>query len=72
MDRHFFGNPLNIEDAFTQVTDRVNNIDTLVRVLLSGRRRNMFPTSIRIEIRPVILKTKLLLQVMERMTAFKP
>jgi SAM-dependent methyltransferase len=43
----------------------ITNTGTLVRVVLSGRRRNMQPISQRIDIRPVLIKGEILLQTME-------
>ena len=49
--------------AFTQAESLINNPANLVRVVLSGRRRNMQVATVRIDIRPVQIKDSLLLQV---------
>jgi SAM-dependent methyltransferase len=49
--------------ALQESLERIGNLDTLVRVVLSGERRNMVPSAERIDIRPVLIKEKLMLQV---------
>jgi len=48
-----------------QAEELIQNTETLVRVVLSGRRRNMQPISQRIDIRPVKIKGEVLLQAIE-------
>lgn len=50
-------------DAISEVVELIGNTDTLVRAVLSGRRRLMTPPAVRIDIRPVQIKGKLLLQI---------
>jgi hypothetical protein len=49
--------------AFSQAALLINDPAKLVRVVLSGRRRNMQVATVRIDIRPVLIKDALLLQV---------
>ncbi|MSO33673.1 MAG: SAM-dependent methyltransferase [Candidatus Nanopelagicaceae bacterium] len=49
--------------ALQESIERIGNLDTLVRVVLSGARRNFTPSAERINIRPVLIKEKLMLQV---------
>ena len=49
--------------ALQESIERIGNLDTLVRVVLSGARRNFTPSAERIDIRPVLIKEKLMLQV---------
>ncbi len=49
--------------ALQESIERIGNLETLVRVVLSGERRNMVPSAERIDIRPVLIKEKLMLQV---------
>jgi protein-tyrosine-phosphatase len=55
---------LNLEDALHDAAKRLNNQTTLVRAVLSGRRRNMNPSVARIDIRPVQIREKVVLQLM--------
>ena len=55
---------MNLEDALHDAAKRIANQTTLVRAVLSGRRRNMNPLAARIEIRPVQLREKVVLQLM--------
>ena len=54
---------IELEQAFKEVLDLFSQTDSLVRAVLSGRRRNMQVESERIDIRPVQLKDKLAIQV---------
>ena len=47
--------------ALQESIERIGNLETLVRVVLSGERRNMVPSAERIDIRPVLIKEKLML-----------
>ena len=49
--------------ALQESTERIGNLESLVRVVLSGVRRNMVSPAERIDIRPVLIKEKLMLQV---------
>lgn len=49
--------------ALQESTERIGNLESLVRVVLSGERRNMVPPAERIDIRPVLIKEKLMLQI---------
>jgi hypothetical protein len=55
----------SLEAAFADAIEIFNNRSALVRVVLSGRRRNMQTTSERIDIRPVLIKNEIVIQVME-------
>lgn len=55
----------DLAQAFDEARRAIEATDSLVRVVLSGARRNMTPPAHRIEIRPVLIKAKLLLQVNE-------
>ncbi|MEI6867730.1 MAG: SAM-dependent methyltransferase [Actinomycetes bacterium] len=50
--------------TFSEIGVRILNADSLVRAVLSGRRRNYQLDVERIEIRPVLIKDSVLLQVM--------
>lgn len=50
-------------DAISEVVELIGNTDTLVRAVLSGTRRSMTPPAVRVDIRPVQIKGKLLLQI---------
>lgn len=52
-------------DAFDEARQVIERTQSLVRVVLSGARRNMTPPAVRIDIRPVLIKDKVLLQVSE-------
>jgi SAM-dependent methyltransferase len=56
---------LSLEEAFAQAASKIENIDQLVRVVLSGRRRNFNPEFERIDIRPVKIKDEVKYQVVE-------
>lgn len=55
--------PESIDDALEAACTRIINTDQLVRVVLSGRRRNMQTEHERIDIRPVEIKGSILLQL---------
>lgn len=52
-----------LEDSFSEFEELFAKAETLVRVVLSGRRRNMQTPNERIDIRPVSLKDGLALQI---------
>jgi SAM-dependent methyltransferase len=52
-----------LEELFLELTDKFSNTQSLVRVVLSGRRRNMQVEHERIDIRPVQIKEELKIQV---------
>ena len=56
---------IDLAQAFDDVRQVIENTQALVRVVLSGSRRNMTPPTVRVEIRPVLIKGELLLQVSE-------
>ena len=53
----------DLAHALKESTERIGNLESLVRVILSGERRNMVPPAERIDIRPVLIKEKLMLQI---------
>ena len=53
----------NLESTFSELEALFSNTDSLVRVVLSGRRRNMQTPNERIDIRPVALKDGVAIQV---------
>ena len=53
----------SLEDSFKDACARIVDTKTLVRVVLSGRRRNMSTITDRIDIRPVQIKGEVLLQL---------
>ena len=55
--------PLSLEQALEQASNLIVDTSTLVRVVLSGRRRNMQTEHERIDIRPVEVKGQILLQL---------
>lgn len=55
----------DLEAALSQATLQILDSQTFVRAVLSGRRRNMEPEFERIDIRPVLIKAKILLQIVE-------
>ena len=55
----------SLESAFAEAIEIFNNKNSLVRVVLSGRRRNMQTSCERIDIRPVLIKNEIVIQVME-------
>ena len=52
-----------LDGAIFEATQLIGKTESLVRVVLSGSRRAMSPTATRVEIRPVSIKGRLLLQV---------
>jgi SAM-dependent methyltransferase len=54
-----------LESAFVSAQELFSRTENLVRVVLSGRRRNMQTAFERIDIRPVLIKGTLAIQVME-------
>lgn len=54
---------ISLEEAFVQALLYFHKPETIVRIVLSGRRRNMQTISERIDIRPVSIKEKLHFQV---------
>ena len=48
--------------AFLEAETLIRNRETFVRAVFSGRRANMNPTAERVDIRPVVIKSKTLLQ----------
>lgn len=55
--------PTSLVDAINDACAHILNTNTLVRVVLSGRRRNMAPDFERIDIRPVEIKGSVALQL---------
>ncbi len=55
----------DLAEAFDEVRRVIEQTHSLVRVVLSGSRRNMNPPAVRIDIRPVLIKEEILLQVSE-------
>lgn len=53
----------DLVEAFEEACRVIADTDSLVRVVLSGSRRNMNPPAVRIDIRPVLIKGKIMLQV---------
>ena len=56
---------MNLEEALADIAEMLEDPSTLVRAVLSGRRRNMNPAAQRVDMRPVLLKGSLVLHVME-------
>jgi hypothetical protein len=54
-----------LESAFVEAARLISDTSKLVRVVLSGRRRNLTVPVERIDIRPVLIKESLVLQVSE-------
>jgi SAM-dependent methyltransferase len=54
---------IKLEELFSELTNKFNDSKSLVRVVLSGRRRNMQVEHERIDIRPVLIKDELKIQV---------
>ena len=52
-----------VDEALLEACTRIVNTQNLVRVVLSGRRRNMQTEFTRIDIRPVEIKSSILLQI---------
>ena len=57
--------PIEFEEATAEAFSLINNAETFVRAVLSGRRRNMTPDADKIEIRPVKMKDEIKLQIIE-------
>lgn len=55
----------DLTEAFDEARQFIETTQSLVKVVLSGSRRNMTPPALRIDIRPVLIKEKVLLQVTE-------
>lgn len=55
----------DLVQAFDEARQAIEKTQSLVRVVLSGSRRNMTPRALRIDIRPVLIKGNVLLQVVE-------
>ena len=53
----------DLVEAFEEACRVIADTDSLVRAVLSGSRRNMNPPAVRIDIRPVLIKGKIMLQV---------
>lgn len=53
----------NLEDVFVELTKKFSDTNSLVRVVLSGRRRNMQTAHERIDLRPVLIKDSISVQV---------
>jgi len=54
-----------LDQAFDQIATALAGTDSLVRAVLSGRRRNFELKAERVDIKPVLIKGKVLLQIME-------
>jgi SAM-dependent methyltransferase len=53
----------NLEDVFIELAEKFDDTNSLVRVVLSGRRRNMQTVHERIDMRPVLIKESIAIQV---------
>jgi SAM-dependent methyltransferase len=53
----------NLEDIFIELAEKFDDTKSLVRVVLSGRRRNMQTAHERIDMRPVSIKESIAIQV---------
>jgi hypothetical protein len=53
----------NLEDIFIELAGKFDDTKSLVRVVLSGRRRNMQTAHERIDMRPVLIKESIAIQV---------
>ena len=56
---------IELDKAITEAVDLISDSQSLVRAVLSGRRRNMQTPFERIDIRPVQIKDAIHLQVIE-------
>ena len=56
---------VTFDEAINQAALAISETESLVRVVLSGRRRNMETPAERIDIKPVLLKEKVWLQIVE-------
>ncbi|MBI3429109.1 MAG: SAM-dependent methyltransferase [Actinobacteria bacterium] len=52
-----------LDEAISEAAQLIGKTESLVRVVLSGSRRAMSPVATRIDIRPVLIKSNLVLQV---------
>lgn len=57
--------PADLSEAFEEASRVIGETNSLVRAVLSGSRRNMIPPAVRVDIRPVVIKGQLMLQVSE-------
>ncbi len=55
----------DLVEAFEEARQVIEQTESLVRVVLSGSRRNMTPPALRIDIRPVLIRGRVLMQVSE-------
>lgn len=55
----------SLDSVIAQLQDRIGNPDLFVRAVLSGRRRNMQPRFIRVDLRPVAIQGERRLQWIE-------
>jgi len=53
----------NLEEIFIELAEKFNDTKSLVRVVFSGRRRNMQTAHERIDMRPVLIKESIAIQV---------
>ncbi len=53
----------NLEEIFIELAEKFDDTKSLVRVVLSGRRRNMQTAHERIDMRPVLIKESIAIQV---------
>ena len=56
---------VSLEEGLKQIASGLADTDSLVRGVLSGRRRNFELQNERVDIKPVLIKGKVLLQIME-------
>jgi SAM-dependent methyltransferase len=54
---------ISLAEGLMESVGRIANLENLIRVVLSGARRNMVPPAERIDIRPVLIREKLMLQI---------
>ncbi|MEY3893255.1 MAG: hypothetical protein RIR78_33, partial [Actinomycetota bacterium] len=52
-----------LESALNEVVQTLKNSENFVRLVLSGRRRNMQTPSERIDVKPVLIKNEIKYQV---------
>lgn len=57
--------PIEFEEAVADALKLIHDPEILVRAVFSGRRRNMSPDSEKIELRPILLKGDIKLQLIE-------
>lgn len=53
----------DLDLALEEAQNLVSNVNDLVRVVLSGKRKSMNPPHVRVDLRPVSIKSKIFLQV---------